>query len=69
MKMHVNDDEQLVLIAETEGDFFNLGVLSQKVSHSMTWCKEPLGGGDFCPRQMRIKLTDVLNAMVNQKEK
>lgn len=64
LKMHVNDSEQLVLIAESEGDFYNLGVLSQKVSHSMTWSKEPLGGGDFCPRQMRIKLDVLIAALV-----
>jgi hypothetical protein len=68
MKMLVNKDDQLVLIAETEGDFYNLGVLSQKVSHSMTWSKEPLGGGDFCPRQMRIKLEEVLRVMVAPKK-
>ena len=63
------EENDLILIAETEGDFYNLGVLSQKVSHSMTWSKEPLGGGDFCPRQMRIRLRDLLNAMVTTKGK
>jgi hypothetical protein len=63
------EENDLILIAETEGDFYNLGVLSQKVSHSMTWSKEPLGGGDFCPRQMRIRLRDLLSAMVTEKGK
>jgi hypothetical protein len=66
MKIKTEGDT-LILIAETEGDFFNLGVLSKLVSHNMTWSKEPLGGGDFCPRQMRIELREVLRAMVATK--
>lgn len=66
MKLLTTDNE-LVLIAEGEGDFYNLGVLSQKVAHTMTWSKEPLGGGDFCPRQMRIKLSELLRVLVAPK--
>jgi len=61
------EEDYLVLTAETEGDFYNLGVLSQKVSHSQTWRKEPLGGGDFCPRDMRIRLDKLVLALAQSK--
>jgi hypothetical protein len=66
MKIKTEGDT-LVFIAETEGDFYNLGVLSTKVVHNMTWSTEPQGGGDFCPREMKIDLREVLRAMVATK--
>ncbi len=63
----LTEGDDLILIAETEGDFYNFGVLSQKVGHSMTWSKEKLGGGDFCPRQMRIRLKELLRVLVAPK--
>jgi len=61
---YLTDSNSLVLVPETEMDYYEIGCLSQKIAHTMTWSKEDLGGGEFQPRQMKIDLKHLVALLI-----